>query len=375
MVRIGISCHPTYGGSGIVATELGMELALRGHEVHFITYANPIRLDPTIPRVYYHEVEVAHYPLFQHQPYTLALASRMAEVAQRHNLDLLHAHYAIPHSVSAYLAKQILQPLRYLPHVSTLHGTDITLVGIERSYFAVTRFAIEQSDAITAISQYLKQRTLEVFRLDKPIHVIHNFVNCDLYRPDPTKPFAREWASPKENILMHISNFRPVKRAPDCIRILQLVRQRVPAHLVMIGDGPERSRAEALAAELQLTKHVTFLGKQPHIHRLLPSAHVVLIPSELEALGLVALEAMACGVPPVASRVGGLPEVVVHGETGFLEQPGDLEAHAHRVVALLTDETLYEKLSHQARLRAETLFSSERIIPQYEQIYRQLCAH
>lgn len=364
-MRIGITCYPTYGGSGIVATELGLELALRGHEVHFITHANPIRLDPSVPRIHYHEVEVSTYPLFQYPPYTLALASRMAEVASCYKLDLLHVHYAIPHSIAAMLAQQ-MTARRRLPFVTTLHGTDITLVGADRSYFPITRFSIEQSDGITAISRYLRDQTEAVFGITKPIAVIPNFVNCEVYHPAPEKRRP-------EPTLLHVSNFRPVKRALDCIRILQEVRRRLPVHLLMAGDGPERGPAELLAAELGVAEHVTFLGKQDHVERLIPETHVLLLPSELESFGLAALEAMACGVPPVATRTGGVGELVTHGHDGYLETVGDVPAQAARVVELLSDTDLYARLSAAARHTAETRFNSARIIPMYEQYYETVC--
>lgn len=371
-MRIGITCYPTYGGSGIVATELGLELASRGHEVHFICYANPIRLDPETPRIHYHEVEVSTYPLFQYPPYSLALAARMAEVAERERLDLLHVHYAIPHSISALLAQQMLEPRR-LPFITTLHGTDITLVGADRSYYRITRFAIEHSDGVTSISEYLKRRTLEVFQVRNPIRVISNFVNCEVYQPDPERRARSTLAPAGEKVLMHVSNFRPIKRVTDCIRILSLVRRQAPAHLVMVGDGPEYAAAQSLTSELGLERHVTFLGKQARVDRLLPLAHVLLLPSELESFGLVALEAMACGVPPVATNVGGLPELVTHGVDGFLEAVGDVEAQAARVVELLSDRALYARISAAARLTAQTRFCTTRIIPQYERYYQEIC--
>lgn len=364
-MKIGITCYPTYGGSGIVATELGMELAARGHEVHFISYANPIRLDTGIARIHYHEVEVSTYPLFHYPPYCLALASRMAEVAACYDLDLLHVHYAIPHSIAALLAKQMTSSRR-LPFVTTLHGTDITLVGVDRSYFPITRFSIEQSDGVTAISQYLQAKTVEVFGITNEIRVIHNFVNCDLYRPAPDR-------RPKEKRLIHLSNFRPVKRVLDCIRILNEVRRSTAAHLLMVGDGPERGPAETLARELGLTSHVSFLGKRDHVERLLPEAHVMLLPSEMEAFGLAALEAMACGVPPVATQTGGVPELVTDGVDGYLAPVGNVDVQAARVVQLLTDDLLYDRMSSAARRTAETRFAASRIIPQYEQLYREVC--
>ncbi len=372
-MRVGITCYPTYGGSGIVATELGLELATRGHEVHFISYANPIRLESGTPRIHYHEVEVSTYPLFQYPPYSLALASRMAEVAERYELDLLHVHYAIPHSISALLARQMLAPRRRLPFVTTLHGTDITLVGVDRSYHGITKFSIEQSDGITTVSGYLRRRTVEVFDIANPIEVILNFVNCETYQPDPEARRKAPFGA-GEKLLIHISNFRPVKRVMDCVRVLAEVRRNLAAHLLMVGDGPDRGPAERLAYELGVSDHVTFLGKQDHIERLIPLAHVLLLPSDLEAFGLAALEAMSCGVPPVATRVGGVPELVTHGVDGFLEAPGDIEAQAARVSELLSDQALYSRMAGAARQTAQTRFCTSLIIPQYEEYYRQVCA-
>ncbi len=364
-MKIGITCYPTFGGSGIVATELGQELAARGHQVHFISYANPIRLDTESERIHYHEVEVTTYPLFQFPPYTLALASRMAEVAECYGLDLLHVHYAIPHSVSAELARQMLAPRRRLPVVTTLHGTDITLVGADRSYFPITRFSIEQSDGLTAVSEYLRQRTIEVFGIEKPVEVIHNFVNCELYKPLAEKRRSRK-------TLIHISNFRPVKQPLDCIRILERVIETVDAELLMVGDGPERGPAEMLTRELGLEQYVDFMGKQGRIERLLPHADVLLLPSQLEAFGLAALEAMACGVPPVATRTGGLPEVITAGVDGFLEEAGDIEAMAARVLELFTDAERYRRMSTAARRTAVERFSSSLVIPRYEAFYARV---
>lgn len=372
-MNVGITCYPTYGGSGIVATELGLELANRGHEVHFITYANPIRLDPGTPRIHYHEVEVSTYPLFQYPPYSLALASRMAEVAESYSLDLLHVHYAIPHSISALLAQQMLAPTRRLPFITTLHGTDITLVGTDRSYFPITKFSIERSDGVTSISDYLQKRTAEVFDVNSEIRVITNFVNCDRYQPDRRKRRVSDFAPAGEKLLIHLSNFRPVKRVMDCIRILQEVIRHTPAHLLMVGDGPDRGPAEYLARELKLERHVSFLGKQDHVERILPLAHVLLMPSELESFGLAALEGMACGVPAVATSVGGIPELITDGANGFLEAVGDVPAHAERVVELLTDESLHERLSAAARETALTRFCTDKIIPLYEQYYEEVC--
>ena len=371
-MNVGITCYPTYGGSGIVATELGMELAARGHEVHFITYANPIRLDPDTPRIHYHEVEVSNYPLFQYPPYCLALAGRMAEVAESYNLDVLHVHYAIPHSIAAMLAQQMMAGVRRLPYITTLHGTDITLVGADPSYFGITKFSIEKSDGITSISDNLREQTVEIFGVRNEIRVIKNFVNCDLYRPDNEKKGAAAYAPDGEKLLIHLSNFRPVKRVLDCIRILAEVRNSVPARLLMAGDGPERGPAEHLARQLKVDRYVTFLGKQNHVERLIPLAHVLLMPSEMESFGLAALEAMACGVVPVATRVGGVPELITDGEDGYLEAVGDIEAQAARVVALLSDEALYWRLAKAGRWNAGERFCTDRIIPQYEQYYKDV---
>jgi len=365
-MKIGITCYPTYGGSGIVATELGLELANSGHEVHFISYANPIRLDPDTPRIYYHEVEVSTYPLFLYPPYCLALASRMAEVAENEGLDLLHVHYAIPHSISALLAQQMLEQRRRLPFITTLHGTDITLVGIDRSYFPITKFSIEKSNGITSISEDLPNHTREEFGVQNEIRVIHNFVNVDTYRPAERPP--------GEKRLMHISNFRPVKRVQDCVRILAKVRKETDAYLYMVGDGPERPVAHQLARQLGVEQYVKFLGKQDHVERLFPKMHVLLMPSEMESFGLAALEGMACGVPPVATRVGGVPELITDGVDGFLENVGDVEAQAHRAIQLLTDDSLHARMAQAARTTAVERFATSLIIPQYETYYEEVVA-
>jgi len=371
-VNIGITCYPNYGGSGIVATELGLELANRGHDIHFITYSNPIRLDPGTPRIRYHEVEVSNYPLFQYPPYCLALASRMMEVAEDYQLDLLHVHYAIPHSISAMLAQQMIAPKRSLPFVTTLHGTDITLVGTDPSYFPITKFSIEQSNGITSISDYLKQQTLEVFGVSNEIRVISNFINCDIYQPLEDKTGASTYAPPGEKLVIHVSNFRPVKRTLDCIRVFAEVRRHTSAHLLMVGDGPDRGPAEHLARQLKIERHVSFLGKQNHVERLIPLAHVLHMPSELESFGLVALEGMACGVVPVATRVGGVPEVIVDGESGYMESVGDTPGQAARIVSLLTDDALHQRMAKAGRIRARDHFSTESIIPQYERYYQEM---
>ncbi|MBM3755468.1 MAG: N-acetyl-alpha-D-glucosaminyl L-malate synthase BshA [Acidobacteria bacterium] len=363
-MRIGITCYPTYGGSGIVATELGLELANRGHQIHFITYANPIRLSER-PDILYHEVEVMNYPLFQYPPYSLALASRMAEVATEHSLDLLHVHYAIPHSVSAMLARGMLAGTRRLPFVTTLHGTDITLVGMDRSYFPITKYSIEQSDGVTSISENLRRQTIETFGVTKPIEVIHNFINASLYSPAAErKPGCKR--------IVHVSNFRPVKRVLDCIRIHAIARRSVECELWMVGDGPDRGAAERLAHELGVIDSVRFLGKRNDIPPLLREAHVLLMPSEMESFGLAALEGMASGVVPVATRVGGVPELIREGVSGFLCDVGDVDGQAARVVRLLDDCTRCETMAAAARREAVEKFSTDLIIPKYEAMYRRV---
>lgn len=361
-MRVGITCYPTYGGSGIVATELGLELAARGHEVHFITYANPIRLDTSITGVHYHEVEVASYPLFQYPPYTLALASRMAEVAERYSLDVLHVHYAIPHSISAYLARGILASRGiHIPIATTLHGTDITLVGTDPSYFLITKFAIEQSDGVTAVSRNLAERMQEEFSICKDVRVIYNSVNLDRYQPQPHRN--------PEPVMIHMSNFRPVKRVLDCIRVLAKVRERVPARLLMVGDGPDRGPAERLAQQLGVADAVDFPGKRSDIAALVASTDLLLLPSELESFGLVALEAMASGVPVVATNVGGIPEVITNGVDGFLCGVGDVETMAARCLELLESPARHSDFATRGRETAVSKFSAETIIPQYEEFY------
>jgi N-acetyl-alpha-D-glucosaminyl L-malate synthase BshA len=377
-MKIGITCYPTYGGSGVVATELGLELARRDHEVHFISYSQPIRLTGAESNIHYHEVEVSRYPLFEYPPYDLALATRMAEVSQLYELDLLHVHYAIPHSVSALLAKQMLAatpPRRNLPFVTTLHGTDITLVGLDRSYLPITRFSIEQSDGVTAISQYLRERTLKVFDIKNHIEVITNFVNCDDYFRNPEwQAQRREYAADGERILVHLSNFRPVKRMTDVIEIFDRVHKKIPSKLMLIGDGPDRSQAEWLAVQKGIHEHVLFLGKQDRVQEKLAFSDVMLLPSELESFGLAALEAMACEVVPIATRVGGIPEVVEHGVTGYLADVGDVETMARYAIDLLGDESRLRAMGKRSREGARARFCTSKIIPLYEDFYRRVLA-
>ena len=368
-MRIGITCYPTYGGSGVVATELGKELAVRGHEVHFISYALPMRLTVT-DRIMFHEVEVLSYPLFEYPPYDLVLATKMSEVISRFNLDILHVHYAIPHSISAYLAKMMLSERR-VPFVTTLHGTDITLVGNDRSYLPITRFGIEQSDAVTAVSEYLKQRTVEEFQIHRPITVIPNFVNCDVYSRSSDASLRQRFAAPDEAIFIHISNFRPVKRVEDVIAIFSRVRKSCRAKLLLVGDGPERPKAEWLADTQGVAADVMFMGKQSDMAPLLSIADVLLLPSENESFGLVALEAMACEVPVIATRIGGIPEVVEDEDDGFLFNLGDVESMADASIRLVTDPKLRTEMGKSARQHAIRDFCASKIVRHYENLYLQ----
>jgi N-acetyl-alpha-D-glucosaminyl L-malate synthase BshA len=367
-VKIGITCYPTYGGSGVVATELGKELASRGHEVHFISYALPIRLTTTA-RIFFHEVEVLSYPLFEYPPYDLVLATKMAEVMTRYGLDILHVHYAIPHSISAYLAKMMLRD-RGIPFITTLHGTDITLVGNDRSYLPITRFAIEQSDGVTAVSEYLRKRTVEEFQVRRPIVVVPNFVDCSIYGQAQDKSLRGKYASVDEGVLIHISNFRPVKRVEDVIEIFSRVRKRRKARLLMVGDGPDRPKAEWLANTHSISSDVIFLGKQSDMAGLLSVADILLLPSELESFGLVALEAMACEVPVVATRVGGLPEVVRDQVDGYLYTVGDVASMAEGCLSILENPQLAAEMGKAARDRARREFCASSIVLRYEELYK-----
>jgi N-acetyl-alpha-D-glucosaminyl L-malate synthase BshA len=376
-MKIGITCYPTYGGSGVVATELGIELAARGHEVHFITSSQPFRLTGREANIFFHEVAVYQYPLFEHPPYDLALATRMAEVAEFYSLDLLHVHYAIPHSVSALLARQMLAARgKHLPFITTLHGTDITLVGLDRSYLPITRFGIMQSDGVTAISSYLRDRTREAFDIQSEIEVIRNFVNCDVYvrNPDLVAAMRPRFAAANEKLIVHLSNFRPVKRVTDVVEVFARIANAMPARLMLIGDGPDRSAAEYLAHRLGVFEQVLFLGKQDNVNELLPLADLMLMPSEMESFGLAALEAMACGVPAIATRVGGVSELIDDGITGRLFEVGDIEGMSTAAIALLSDRTDLSTMAHAARRAAQDRFCATRIIPLYEEYYRRVIA-
>ena len=370
-----MTCYPTYGGSGAVATELGLAMAERGHEVHFISYAQPFRLDGFRERVFFHEVEMMQYPLFEYPPYSLALAVALHDAALTYELDLLHVHYAVPHATSAWIASEMLGDTRELPIVTTLHGTDITLVGLHPSFQAITRFSILKSDGLTAVSNFLKQETVSDFDIPRErIHVVPNFVDTDLYRRDRDPCHRSVLAADDEKIVMHVSNFRAVKRVVDVVDVFARIARHVAARLVMVGDGPDRVRAAERAEELGIADRVVFLGKHASVHELLSCADLFLLLSDSESFGLAALEAMACGTPVLATAAGGLPEVVDDGETGFLFPVGDVESMAEAGKRALCDEELWKRMSVRAREVAVERFSSERVVPLYESYYQDVLA-
>jgi N-acetyl-alpha-D-glucosaminyl L-malate synthase BshA len=370
-LKIGIVCYPTYGGSGVIATELGKGLAGLGHQIHFISYAMPMRLDAYEGNIFYHEVEMASYPLFEFPLYTPALASKIVEVARFENLDVVHAHYAIPHATSAYLARQILGGA--LKVITTLHGTDITLVGLEPSFLPVMKFSIEQSDGVTAVSRFLKEKTLTNYGIDKDIRVIPNFVDTEKYQRVGCQQVRARFAQPQEKILVHISNFRAVKRVADVIRIFDEVQKKLPAKLILVGDGPDRSACEHLVRELGIQEGVRFLGKQQELVQILSSADLMLMPSQSESFGLAALEAMACGVPIISSSVGGLPELQVHGQTGYIAEIGDIPRMARYAIELLGNDARMAMFREACRARAVDHFDLKKIVAMYEEYYRE-CA-
>ncbi|MBR42887.1 MAG: N-acetyl-alpha-D-glucosaminyl L-malate synthase BshA [Gemmatimonadetes bacterium] len=372
-MKIGITCYPTYGGSGAVATELGLALAARGHEVHFVSYDQPFRLAGLQERVVFHQVEMEDYPLFEHPPYALALAVALHDTALRHDLDLVHMHYAIPHAVSAYLARQMLGDERGLRIVTTLHGTDITLVGLHPSFHEITRFSILGSDGLTAVSEYLKEQTVEGFSIpEERIQVIPNFICADVWRPDHQPCHRAKFASEGESIVMHVSNFRPVKRAEDVVSVFSRIQERVPARLVMVGDGPDRPKVSQLARELDIEDRVLFLGKRQAVEDLLSYADLFLLPSEEESFGLAALEAMASGAPVIATRAGGIPEVVEDGVSGRLLDVGDVTGMAEAGIRLLEDKDLRERMSSAGLEVAQSRYSTEIVVPQYEAYYERV---
>lgn len=370
-MKIGITCYPTYGGSGALATELGIALARRGHEIHFITYKQPFRLPAFLPRIYFHEVDVGRYPLFEYPPYDLALAVRMHEVVLAHGLDLLHCHYAIPHATSAWIAKEMLKPTRPdIRVVTTLHGTDITIVGQDPSFKPITKFSIEKSDGLTAVSRFLQQETLTTFGCTAcRIEVIPNFVDQNVYDRSRYTSIIREQIDSGTRVLMHVSNFRPVKRVRDVVQIFARVVRHIPAVLVMVGDGPDRVYAEAEARDAGLQDKVFFLGKIDAVAPLLAGADLFLLPSSSESFGLSALEALACGVPVIGTRTGGIPEVVRDGETGVLCPVGDVESMSDAAVSLLADRARWHAMSTLAAADARERFSLDAIVGEYEAFY------
>lgn len=370
-MRIGIVCYPTFGGSGVLATELGKALAQEGHMVHFITYQQPVRLNGFLPNIFYHEVQVPTYPLFDYPPYETALASTMVDVIKNNNLDLLHVHYAIPHASAAYMAKQILKEEgKSIPVITTLHGTDITLVGRDKTYAPVVAFSINQSDAITAVSNDLRDETFRTFHIEKEIEVIYNFVDVQRFSRKPIDAFRKVIAPNGEKILMHASNFRKVKRVQDVVKIFAEVRKEIPAKLLFVGDGPERPTAEDLARELGVCDEIRFVGKQEQMEDILAIADLFLLTSEYESFGLAALEAMAAGVPVISTNAGGLKEIITDGETGYMADVGDVESMSRNALMILKDDKVLKGFKERAARYAKQ-YDIGNIIPLYEKLYER----
>ena len=374
-MKIGIVCYPTFGGSGVVATELGKALAAKGHEIHFITYSQPVRLELFAENIYFHEVSVSDYPLFEHANYDLELTSKLVNVVKYENLDILHVHYAIPHASSAYMAKEILKTHGItIPYITTLHGTDITLVGKDPSFEPVITFSINKSDAVTTVSESLKNDTLEHFKIEKPIQVIPNFVCMDRYELQPDLGFKTSIAPNGEKIIMHISNFRPVKRVSDVIEVFKKIRDKIPAKLVMVGDGPERLKVESMCRSLGICNEIKFMGKVKAVETVLSFADLFLLTSETESFGLAALEAMAAGVPVVSSNTGGIPEVNENGFSGYLHDVGNIEKMAESAIKILGNENTLQTFKKNALEQAKK-FDIKNILPLYEQLYTDTLAH
>lgn len=372
-MKIGIVCYPTFGGSGVLATELGMALSAKGHEVHFITYNQPVRLH-FHPNVYYHEVTVPTYPLFDFPPYETALTSTMVNVINNNNLDLLHVHYAIPHASAAYFARQILKKAgKDIPYITTLHGTDITLVGKDQTYAPVVTFSINESDAITAVSDNLKEETYKFFNIEKEIIVIPNFVDTDRFQHSNKEHFKKMLAPNGERILAHVSNFRKVKRAEDVVTMFAKVHEKIPSKLLMIGDGPERQNIEEHCRTLNICNDIRFLGKQEQVDEILSITDLFVLPSQYESFGLSALEAMACGVPVISTNAGGLPEINVQGVTGYMSEVGDTDDMAQHAIEILSNDNKLQTFKENAIAHAKT-FSRQRVIPLYEQLYDSVLA-
>ena len=373
-MRIGIVCYPTFGGSGVLATELGKALAQKGHLVHFITYQQPVRLTGFIPNIFYHEVQVPTYPLFDYPPYETALASAMVDVIKNNNLDLLHVHYAIPHASAAFMAKQILaKEGKHIPVITTLHGTDITLVGKDKTYAPVVAFSINQSDGITAVSKNLRDETFRTFTIEKEIEVIYNFVDVQRFSRKPIDAFRKVIAPNGERILLHASNFRKIKRVQDVVKVFYEVQKQIPAKLLFVGDGPERGTAEDLARELNISEEIRFVGKQEQMEDILAIADLFLLTSDYESFGLAALEAMAAGVPVVSTNAGGLREINVNGETGYMANVGDVMTMSQQSLAILKDDKTLKIFKEKAAVHAK-LFDINTVIPQYEALYEKVLA-
>ncbi len=370
-MNIAIVCYPTHGGSGVVATELGLNLARKGHSVHFISYSSPFRLTNYQSNIYYHEVDVSAYPLFKFPPYDLSLATKIIEVAEENDIDIVHAHYAIPHAISAYLAKKMFKEKK-LKIITTLHGTDITLVGKDPSFFKVVQFGIEQSDGVTAVSKYLSERTREEFKVKNPIETIHNFIDPDRFNGVASRCNRKEFAPKGEKLLMHASNFRPVKRVADTIKILAKINEHIDARLILIGEGPDHKSSHDLAREYHMQEKVIYLGTQDYIENLLACADLFLLPSSEESFGLAALEALSSKTPVIGTRIGGLPEVVDHNVNGLLYPVGDIDGMASGALDLLSNDSLYESFQQEARQKAISDFHYEKIVPQYEKYYEQV---
>jgi len=372
-MRIGIVCYPTFGGSGVLATELGKAMADKGHQVHFITYQQPVRLSEFNANIFYHEVRVPTYPLFDYPPYETALASAMVDVIANNDLDLLHVHYAIPHASAAYMARQILMKQgKVIPFITTLHGTDITLVGKDKTYAPVVTFSINESDAITAVSNNLRDETLKYFKIEKEIDVIHNFVDVHRFQRKPIDAFRRVIAPDGESILLHASNFRKIKRVQDVVKIFAKVNEQIPSKLLFVGDGPERSSTESLCRELNLFNDIRFVGRQEQMEDILAVADLFLLTSDYESFGLAALEAMAAGVPVISTNAGGLPEINVNGVTGFLSDVGNVDEMSANALKILKDADTLKKFKHEAKKHAAS-FDIHHIVPQYERLYNRFC--
>jgi len=370
-MRIGIVCYPTFGGSGVLATELGKALADKGHQVHFITYQQPVRLNEFNANIFYHEVRVTNYPLFDFAPYETVLSSTMVDVIVNQKLDLLHVHYAIPHASAAYMAKKIVEAQGlHIPVITTLHGTDITLVGRDKTFAPVVAFSINQSDAITAVSQNLRDETYKIFNIEKEIRVIYNFVDTKRFNKKPIDAFRKVIAPNGERILMHASNFRKIKRVQDVVRIFDAVNKKIPSKLLFVGDGPERPGAENLCRELGLFEEMRFVGKQEQMEEILAIADLFLLTSEYESFGLAALEAMAAGVPVISTNAGGLPEIAIEGETGYLSNVGDIESMSAHAIDILSDDTVLKKFKARAAAHAKQ-FDIHKIVPEYEALYNR----